>query len=265
MANYYSNEVLILDGPFSIESSVSNFSISPNYGVDASFTPVFEITQNTMTGTVTVSNSVSGLAPTIYWTYVKDGQTTTIQNGSPFSFSVVGSSPSPSSSSSVGSSTIYNYDLTISSEADLEEWGNVEVYLNVEPYSNGGFDINTLPSGGLAFETTWGTTPSGVAFSPNLSNEILQGEETILSSVVHSYDSISSAIFEYSDNNKTTWIQVGSEQGLPGATSSSIPMPTGYGVVIGTPPSKTQRSEQLTVGNSQFVEGRYYRIKVTTA
>ena len=257
MSNYYSNEAYILNGPCNIEITVdSNFIASPNYGADASSTPVFHIIQNTMTGTVTVSNSSSGLVPNIYWTYVKNGQTNTID--SPFS-SVIGWE----SSEVPWPNVTYDATLTIDTNADLEEWGNVEIYLNVDPYEDGAFTINTLPSGGLGFTTDWGTPPSGIVFSPNLSNQTLQEGAAALTSVLYSYDSIGNVEFEYSDDNKSTWNEVGNEQGTRGALSGMTTL-QGYGT-IGTPPSITIRTEQLTVSYLQFVSNRFYRIKATAS
>ena len=88
MADYYSNEVTILDSVVQINALIDSKGIvSVNYGEDASSEYTFEITKNTITGTVTVSDSASGAVPNIYWTYEKNGVTNVIdENSSLFSF-----------------------------------------------------------------------------------------------------------------------------------------------------------------------------------
>lgn len=147
----------------------------------------------------------------------------------------------------------------------MEEWGNIEVYLNVDPYTEGQFTINTNPVGGFAFETNLGTPPTGVSFYPNLSNQVLSGNSAVLSTGIYSYESIANVIWQYSDDNKVTWNTATVSQGQFEASSSMESLPTGYGDV-GTPSvSRTLRSESLTVSNLEFSEGRFYRIKVAVS
>lgn len=258
MTNYYSNEVTILDGIVQIGVTITSRSIvSADYGIDASSTPTFGITLNTITGVVTVTNSTTGITPNIYWTYVKDGTTNVIDGSSSiFSFERTGGF--------TGANAIFNCTLTIDPDVDLEVWGDIEVYLNVDPYTEGLFEINTVPVGGLAFVMDWGSPPSGVAFNPNLSNQLLSGNSAVLSTGIYSYGSISNSIWQYSDDNKVTWNEV-TTQGQLSASSSSTNLPAGYGDP-GVPPavSLTTISQILVVSDLQFSEGRFYRIKVTT-
>jgi hypothetical protein len=259
MADYYSNEVKILDNVVQINATIDSKGIvSVNYGADASSEYTFEITKSTITGTVTVSDSTSGATPNIYWTYEKNGVTNVIdENSSLFSFETTGGF--------TGSNATFNCTLTIDEDADLGEWGNIEVYLNVDPYTEGLFTWNTLPAGGFAFETNWGTPPTGVAFYPNLSNQLLSGNSVSLATGIYSYESIATAIWQYSDDDKVTWNTVITEtHGQITAMSTSLSLTGGYGDV-GTPPSgsRTSRSDSLTVSDLQFSEGRFYRIKVT--
>ena len=261
MADYYSNEVTILDSVVQINALIDSKGIvSVNYGEDASSEYTFEITKNTITGTVTVSDSTSGAVPNIYWTYEKNGVTNVIdENSSLFSFETTGGF--------TGANGTFNCTLTIDENADVQEWGNIEVYLNVDDYTEGQFTWNTTPVGGFAFETNWGTPPTGVAFYPNLSNQVLTGSSVSLAAGIYSYESIVNAIWQYSDDNKVTWNTVTETHGeISFSSSSFVPLTGGYGDA-GTPPSVslTSRSDSLTVSDLKFSEGRFYRIKVTVS
>lgn len=265
MTNYFSNEVTVFNSVVQIDASIdSKFILSANYGLDASSTPTFDITKNTTTGTVTVSNSTSEATPDIYWTYTINGGTPEIiQEDGPFSFSTTGQFS--------GGDATFNCTLTINEDAafwqlPIEDWGNIEVHLNVSPYTEGEFTINTTPVGGLAFVTDWdlNSIPSGVAFYPNLSNQLLTGNLVTLSTVAYSYESIASSVWEYSDDNKVTWSEITSTQGQVEVSSSSETL-QGYGDVGQSLVSRTLRSESLGVSDLQFSEGRFYRVKVVVS
>lgn len=276
MSDYYSNSAKVLNENASISSNLnSRARILIDYGADASATPnyMFDNTNKAVRTTFVLSNSVSD-SPNMYfsWTYDKnDGTGSHNLDYVDPDWSGPGNNPFGASVSWLqdGSTWTYTSELSINTTSlDYNTWKNVQVSFIVAPYQ----DTESSPQIAVPpiltnfFEYDYGTPPAGIFYNPNLEDKTMQAGGVGLLAGLHSYQNISNVVWEYSDDNKITWQTLDLSQHQGSATSSQYTLDRINPVWGETyPPQITNRTESIIINQTNFTEGRYYRIKATAS
>lgn len=282
MSEYYSKEVLILDNSYT--TSTPNLQSRAQILVDYGVFPAVESgivyngevyyyinsSQNKITYSFTLTNSTLNPPPlTVSWTYDRTGNYSSWKNldyADP-AWSGEGNNPFTPEISYVqnGNEITYTCSLAISSDASVADWKDLVVKLQVDPYQEGTGPIVQTPSMMQRFFVyNYETPPSGIYFNENLENTNLASGTATLSSSFFTWENISSVVWEVSDDNKATWTEAQNVEGGIGNPSATSSQGTLEGNELSEPIQFTNRSESLQVSYTQFVEDRFYRLKIIT-